>query len=35
MNNPKELEAKLSEGEAKAREISKEILGKVRTKLGF
>jgi tryptophanyl-tRNA synthetase len=35
MNNPKELEAKLAEGEAKARIISKDILRKVREKLGF
>jgi len=35
MNNPQELEAKLAEGESKAREISKDILAKVRAKLGF
>ena len=35
MNNTKELEAKLAEGEAKARIISKDILNKVREKLGF
>lgn len=35
MNHPQELEAKLAEGESKAREISKDILAKVRAKLGF
>lgn len=35
MNNPKELEAKLKAGEARARAISKEILEKVRKSLGF
>lgn len=35
MSNPEELEKKLSEGESKAREVAKEILGKVRERLGF
>ena len=35
MSHPDELEAKLAEGEAKARIIAKEILHKVREKLGF
>lgn len=35
MSHPHELEAKLGEGEAKARVIAKDILHKVREKLGF
>ncbi|RPA69164.1 tryptophan--tRNA ligase [Cyclobacteriaceae bacterium YHN15] len=35
MANPGELELKLSEGEAKARIVAKDILHKVREKLGF
>lgn len=35
MSNPKELETKLAEGEAKARIVAKEILQQVREKLGF
>jgi tryptophanyl-tRNA synthetase len=35
MNHSKELEKRLQEGEAKAREIAKDILSKVRKKLGF
>lgn len=35
MTHPQELESKLAEGEAKAREIAQRILQKVREKLGF
>lgn len=35
INNPLEIEALLQEGEKKAREIAKEVLGRVRNKLGF
>lgn len=35
MNEPEQLEAKLIEGEAKARLIAKELLAKIRIKLGF
>lgn len=35
MNNPDALDAKLKEGEAKARIIAREVLGRVREKLGF
>jgi tryptophanyl-tRNA synthetase len=35
MTHPQELESKLAEGEAKAREIAQSILQKVRKKLGF
>lgn len=35
MSHPHELEAKLAEGEARARVIAKDILHKVREKLGF
>lgn len=35
MTHPEELEAKLSEGEAKARELANEMLVKIRGKLGF
>jgi tryptophanyl-tRNA synthetase len=35
MNNPKELEEKLAEGEMRAREISKSVLNQVRSILGF
>ncbi|EKB47519.1 tryptophan--tRNA ligase [Cecembia lonarensis] len=35
MSNPNELEAKLAEGEGKARIIAKDILQQVREKLGF
>lgn len=35
MSNPEELEKKLSEGEVKAREVAKQILEKVRERLGF
>jgi tryptophanyl-tRNA synthetase len=35
MNNPKELEEKLAEGEMRAREISKSVLHQVRSILGF
>jgi tryptophanyl-tRNA synthetase len=35
MNHPSELEARLSEGEAKAKVIARGYLNKVREKLGF
>ncbi len=35
INNPLEIEGLLQEGEKKAREIAKEVLGRVRNKLGF
>ncbi len=35
MGNPDALEAKLEQGEAKARVIAREVLGRVRKKLGF
>lgn len=35
MNHPEELELKLSEGEAKARIVAKEMLHRIREKLGF
>lgn len=35
MNHPEELEQRLQDGEAKAREVAKDILSKVRSKLGF
>lgn len=35
MNHPEELELKLSEGEARARGVAKDMLNTVRTKLGF
>lgn len=35
MNEPEQLEAKLIEGEAKARLIAKDLLAKIRIKLGF
>jgi tryptophanyl-tRNA synthetase len=35
MNHPEELELKLSEGEAKARIVAKEMLNQIREKLGF
>jgi tryptophanyl-tRNA synthetase len=35
MNNPGELEKRLQEGEAKAATIAREVLGRVREKLGF
>ena len=35
INNPSEIERLLEEGEQKAREIAKEVLGRVRNKLGF
>src|SRR5690606_22333169 len=35
MLNPQELESKLAEGEAKAKAIAAEMLGKIRGKLGF
>jgi tryptophanyl-tRNA synthetase len=35
MSNPAELEKKLEQGEAKARVIAHEVLGRVRKKLGF
>lgn len=35
MGNPKELEEKLETGEAKAREIAREVLGRVRQEIGF
>lgn len=35
MANPKEINAELEKGEAKARLIIQEVLGRVRTKLGF
>ncbi len=34
-NNPEELEKKLQQGETKARVIAREVLGRVRSKLGF
>jgi len=35
MNNPNELEAKLQEGESKAREIAHSVLKRVKDKIGF
>jgi tryptophanyl-tRNA synthetase len=35
MSNLPELEKKLEQGEAKARVIAREVLGRVRKKLGF
>jgi tryptophanyl-tRNA synthetase len=35
MNHPMELEAKLAEGEARAKVIAQDVLGRVRRKLGF
>ena len=35
INNPEELEKKLQLGESRARVIAKEVLGKVRSKLGY
>ncbi|GAB3666057.1 tryptophan--tRNA ligase [Echinicola sediminis] len=35
MNNPEELEAKLAEGEAKAKKIAQATLNKIRKKLGY
>ncbi len=35
MNNPAELEKKLQQGEEKARVIAKDVLGKVRSRLGY
>jgi len=35
MNHPEEIEAKLSEGEAKAKEVATAMLNRVREKLGF
>ncbi|MBW3545871.1 MAG: tryptophan--tRNA ligase, partial [Bacteroidetes bacterium] len=35
MENPEELERRLQEGEAKARQIGNEVLQRVREKLGF
>ena len=35
MANPKEISGKLEEGETRAREIAREVLGRVREKLGF
>jgi tryptophanyl-tRNA synthetase len=35
MSNPQELEKKLEQGEAKARIIAREVLQRVRVKLGF
>jgi tryptophanyl-tRNA synthetase len=35
MSNPEELNKKLEQGEAKARVIAREVLGRVRKKLGF
>lgn len=35
MNHPEELEAKLSEGETRAREVADRMLEKIRVKLGF
>ena len=35
MGNPEALDKKLEQGEAKARVIAQEILGRVRQKLGF
>lgn len=35
MNHPEELEAKLAEGEAKAKVMAADMLGRIRSKLGF
>ncbi|NJM25834.1 MAG: tryptophan--tRNA ligase [Bacteroidia bacterium] len=35
MSNPAELENRLTQGEAKARVIARQVLGRVRTKLGY
>jgi tryptophanyl-tRNA synthetase len=35
MSNPDALESKLEQGEAKARVIAREVIGRVRRKLGF
>jgi tryptophanyl-tRNA synthetase len=35
MSNPQELDKKLEQGEAKAREVAFKVLDRVRKKLGF